>query len=81
MDVLQEMAENKRPGQRLVAAGCLPERAGADLLRDVADLDGIIGARSWSDISRDNFRRRETAPQPFFIRPSRLFLSPRVRKK
>jgi len=51
IDTLREMAASKRPGQRLIAAGCLAQRAGADLAHQVPGLDGIIGIRSWSDIA------------------------------
>jgi ribosomal protein S12 methylthiotransferase len=47
---LQELAEMKRPGQVLVAAGCMVQRFGADLVREVPGLDGLIGTRSWPDV-------------------------------
>jgi len=47
---LQELAASKRPGQALVAAGCMVQRFGPDLAREVPGLDGLIGTRSWPDI-------------------------------
>jgi ribosomal protein S12 methylthiotransferase len=47
---LQELAAAKRPGQALVAAGCMVQRFGPDLIREVPGLDGLIGTRSWPDI-------------------------------
>ena len=47
---LQELAANKRPDQALVAAGCMVQRFGPDLAREVPGLDGLIGTRSWPDI-------------------------------
>jgi ribosomal protein S12 methylthiotransferase len=47
---LQELAAGKRPGQALVAAGCMVQRFGPDLVREVPGLDGLIGTRSWPDI-------------------------------
>ena len=47
---LRELAATKRPGQILVAAGCMVQRFGADLIRQVPGLDGLIGTRSWPDI-------------------------------
>ncbi len=47
---LQELAAIKRPGQALVAAGCMVQRFGPDLAREVPGLDGLIGTRSWPDI-------------------------------
>ncbi len=47
---LQELAATKRPGQALVAAGCMVQRFGPELAREVPGLDGLIGTRSWPDI-------------------------------
>jgi ribosomal protein S12 methylthiotransferase len=47
---LQELAANKRTDQALVAAGCMVQRFGPDLVREVPGLDGLIGTRSWPDI-------------------------------
>ncbi len=47
---LQELAAAKRPEQTLVAAGCMVQRFGPDLVREVPGLDGLIGTRSWPDI-------------------------------
>ena len=50
LDVLRDLAENKRPGQKLIAAGCLSQFWGERLAGEVAGLDGIIGTRRWMDI-------------------------------
>lgn len=47
---LREAARDKRPGQVLIAAGCLAERQGADLARRVPGIDACIGTRHWSQI-------------------------------
>jgi ribosomal protein S12 methylthiotransferase len=47
---LRDLADIKRPGQTLVAAGCMVQRFGPDLVREVPGLDGLIGTRSWADI-------------------------------
>ncbi|MBN1287766.1 MAG: 30S ribosomal protein S12 methylthiotransferase RimO [Anaerolineae bacterium] len=47
---LRSLAAAKRPGQMLIAAGCLAQRYGAQLAEWVPGLDGIIGARRWMDI-------------------------------
>ncbi|MBM3153538.1 MAG: 30S ribosomal protein S12 methylthiotransferase RimO, partial [Chloroflexi bacterium] len=47
---LKKMADAKRPGQLLIAAGCLTQRFGAEVVRDVPGVDGILGARRWMDI-------------------------------
>jgi ribosomal protein S12 methylthiotransferase len=48
--VLAKLAAKKKNGQVLIAAGCLTQRYGADVLQDVPGIDGIIGTRRWMDI-------------------------------
>ena len=48
---LGELASAKRPGQVLVAAGCLSERDGAAMLRKVAGIDAVLGTRRWAEIA------------------------------
>ena len=50
VQVLKDLAQRKRPGQRLIAAGCLSQRAGAQLARQVPGLDGILGTRRWAEV-------------------------------
>jgi ribosomal protein S12 methylthiotransferase len=48
--VLRDLAASKRPGQRLIAAGCLVQRYGAQIARQVPGIDGLLGTRRWMDI-------------------------------
>jgi ribosomal protein S12 methylthiotransferase len=48
---LRELAEAKEPGQLLIAAGCLSQRYGRQLVEEVPGLDGIIGTRRWMEIT------------------------------
>jgi len=48
---LRELAELKRPGQFLIAAGCLSQRYGRELVAKVPSLDGVIGTRRWMEIT------------------------------
>jgi len=49
--ILQEMAAKKKPGQILVAAGCLTQRDGKTVINtQVNGIDGIIGTQRWMDI-------------------------------
>ena len=50
LQVLSELAAHKRPGQYLIAAGCLTQRYGAEVIRQVPGIDGILGTRRWMDI-------------------------------
>ncbi len=47
---LQELAEMKRKNQLLIAAGCMAQRFGSEVTRQVKGLDGLIGTRAWTDI-------------------------------
>ena len=49
-NVLSELAGKKKNGQILIAAGCLTQRYGADVPRDIPGIDGILGTRRWMDI-------------------------------
>jgi ribosomal protein S12 methylthiotransferase len=48
--VLGELAAQKRKDQILIAAGCLTQRYGAEVVRQVPGIDGILGTRRWMDI-------------------------------
>ena len=50
IETLTELSEKKRPGQILIATGCLAQRAGGALTSQVKGLDGIIGIRHWPAI-------------------------------
>ncbi len=50
LDVLRELADQRRAGQRLIAAGCYAQRAPAELQQAVPGLDGVIGTRRWREI-------------------------------
>ena len=43
LEMLGELAAHKKPGQLLIAAGCLTQRYGADVVRQVPGIDGILG--------------------------------------
>ena len=47
---LNELAAHKRSDQWLIATGCLSQRAGDTLARQVKGLDGILGTRRWADV-------------------------------
>ncbi|MCX7671689.1 MAG: 30S ribosomal protein S12 methylthiotransferase RimO, partial [Anaerolineae bacterium] len=47
---LRELARHKRPGQKLIAAGCMAQRAGERIVREVPEVDGLLGTRRWMEI-------------------------------
>jgi ribosomal protein S12 methylthiotransferase len=69
-EVLQELASAKQPGQILIAAGCLTQRYGAEVVRRVPGIDGILGTRRWMDILDvvDTLRQGKH-PEPLYHLP------------
>jgi ribosomal protein S12 methylthiotransferase len=47
---LRALAKAKHSGQFLIAAGCLTQRYGMEVARQVPGVDGILGTRRWMDI-------------------------------
>ncbi len=47
---LRELSKRKKHNQRLIAAGCLTQRYGAEVVKQVPGIDGVIGTRRWMDI-------------------------------
>lgn len=70
LDALRELAALKTPDQYLIAAGCLSQRYGQDLPRQIPQLDGVIGTRRWMDIV-DLVRqlRARKHPEPIYHLP------------
>lgn len=68
--VLAELAQNKMEGQLLVAAGCLTQRYGQEVLSKVPGIDGLLGTRRWMDILQVVTSLRGVAhPQPLYHLP------------
>lgn len=68
--VLRDLAQNKRPEQLLIAAGCLSQRYGPMLVQEVPQIDGVIGTRRWMDIVSFVRRlRRRKHPEPMYHLP------------
>jgi ribosomal protein S12 methylthiotransferase len=51
IDAILKLAERKRPGQKLIAAGCLSERYPDELAAEIPELDALLGARNWGSIA------------------------------
>jgi ribosomal protein S12 methylthiotransferase len=67
---LNELAASKRKGQMLIAAGCLSQRYGSEVLKWSPGVDGVIGTRRWMDIVDFVQRVRERGvPDPLYHLP------------
>ncbi len=74
---LNELAAGKKPGQLLIAAGCLSQRYGAGLAKQVPGLDGVIGTRRWMDIVGLVQRlRTRPYPEPIYHLPEAPVVGP-----
>lgn len=73
LDVLADLAALKKPGQMLIAAGCMTQRYGAEVARQVHGIDGILGTRRWMDIvevvQKVRRLRKDRHPQPLYHLP------------
>lgn len=68
--VLGELAESKRDGQVLIAAGCLTQRYGVEVAQKISGIDGILGTRRWMDIVQVVKDLRKTKhPEPIYHLP------------
>src|SRR5512146_1690049 len=73
--MLGELAAKKRRGQLLIAAGCLTQRYGEMVVKQVPGIDGILGTRRWMDIvelvQQLNGRQRDESgyPKPIYHLP------------
>ena len=48
---LQDLGRRKRRDQVLVAAGCLAERNGSEIVARAPGVDGLLGTRRWMDVA------------------------------
>jgi len=68
--VLTEMAAAKGRHQLLIAAGCLTQRYGEEVVRRVPGIDGLLGTRRWMDIVEVVSRlRKDRHPEPLYHLP------------
>jgi len=70
-DALRELVSLKREGQVVIAAGCLSQRYGSEVVENVPGLDGVIGTRRWMDIFDLVTRlRKRRHPEPLYHLPT-----------
>lgn len=68
--MLHKLAGGKRKDQVLIAAGCLTQRYGAEVARQVPGVDGILGTRRWMDILQVVSELRQgSRPTPLYHLP------------
>ena len=67
--VLTDLASEKLPWQKLVAAGCMTELHREEILNNVPAIDGLLGTRRWMDIMdviKETRKLRQNAPYTHF---------------
>ena len=68
--VLSELVQEKKDNQLLIAAGCLTQRYGKEVLERVSGIDGLLGTRRWMDILQVVQKlRKDGQPQPLYHLP------------
>lgn len=67
--ILCELASQKKKDQVLIVAGCLTQRYGEEVARQVHGVDGILGTRRWMDIVSVVEQIRPNSPQPVYHLP------------
>ena len=69
--MLRELVSMKQGEQMVIAAGCLSQRYGANLVQEIPGLDGVIGTRRWMD-TFDLIRklRKRKHPEPLYHLPT-----------
>ena len=79
--VLRELAAIKTRRQWLVAAGCLAQRYGDEVRRQVPQVDAIIGTQSWPEIATlfERLDRRHRRPYDLLKQEGNLIASVRRR--
>ncbi len=70
INVLRELAEGKQSNQLLIAAGCLTQRYGTEVVDKVPGIDGVLGTRRWMDIVQVvRELRKGPHPEPLYHLP------------
>ena len=71
---LQRLARKKRPGQVLIAAGCLSQLWGKRLVDRVPGVDALLGTRRWGEIDRVAAELQAGGGSPATPRPAPVAL-------
>ena len=67
---LRQLAADKRADQLLVAAGCMAQRDGEEIVREIPKVSGLLGTRRWMEI--DTLVMQLSEPQTMNTRPALL---------
>lgn len=66
---LRELVQDRRRDQIVIAAGCMAQRYGSEIVEWVPGIDGVIGTRRWMDIVPfvQKLRRRESQEPQYHL--------------
>ena len=73
--VLTDLASEKQPWQKIIAAGCMTELHRQEIIDSVPGLDGLLGTRRWMDIMevvRQTDENRDAVPYAYFPDTARV---------
>src|SRR5579884_2370746 len=51
IDAILRLAAVKKPGQRLVAAGCMTQLYGDEVAREIPEIDSVFGVDQWEQVA------------------------------
>ncbi|HEY7293821.1 MAG TPA: 30S ribosomal protein S12 methylthiotransferase RimO, partial [Dehalococcoidia bacterium] len=51
VDAILRLAAIKKPGQRLIAAGCMTQLYGDDVAREIPEVDHVFGVEQWEQVA------------------------------
>ena len=51
INTILRLASKKRPGQRLIVVGCLPELYAKELAKEIEQIDHLFGVEAWEEIA------------------------------
>lgn len=51
IDTILRLGRRKRPGQRLIVAGCLTQLYGREVAAEIPEIDQVFGAGQWEDVA------------------------------
>ena len=73
--VLTDLASEKMPWQKLIAAGCMTEHHRSEILKNVPGINGLLGTRRWMDIVdviKEMRKSRQEIPYAHFPSAARV---------
>lgn len=66
IETILRMAKERRPGAKLIVAGCMAQRYADDLLAEIPEIDGIVGTGEFTRVA-EAVQRSRTGERPKLV--------------